>query len=216
MRTRTLRASIAAAVLLGARPRAIATSHATRAGGPSSCRRRPDAFAVGTTTWRLTDPSRQETFTDVGRTATTSKCSPGIPRPRRGGQARAVPARGASPRCGRSRASFAHPKRRSTRSSMFGRTPSSMRRRLPTAAEAAGPRFLARVHRHPERPHGAARGSGQPRLRRPEHRPPLRGDRPRRWRTAASSRCSTEPARCCRRLPRSSASGAPKTKRWRR
>jgi len=64
MRASTLHASIVAALLLGARPDEIAMSQ-TNPPAPFELPAPTGRFAVGTTTWRLVDRSRQETFTDA-------------------------------------------------------------------------------------------------------------------------------------------------------
>ena len=39
-------------------------------------------YPVATTTWRLTDPARKETFSSAGGSSARSRSSPGIRRPR--------------------------------------------------------------------------------------------------------------------------------------
>jgi len=65
MRTSTLRAAIIAVVLFGSRAHEIAMSQTTTP-APFELPAPTGRFAVGTTTWRLTDPSRQETFSGQG------------------------------------------------------------------------------------------------------------------------------------------------------
>ena len=107
MRTSTLRASIAAAVLLGARPanRDVANHSAP---APFELPAPTGPFAVGTTTWRLTDPSRQETFTDRSEPRNVEVLDLVSDDRRAVARSRLTCARG-WPRCERSRASFGAP-----------------------------------------------------------------------------------------------------------
>lgn len=65
MRTTTVRTSIAVVALLWVRQPATATSQAT-ASAPFELPSPTGRFAVGTTSWRLTDPARQELFAGSG------------------------------------------------------------------------------------------------------------------------------------------------------
>ena len=82
------------------------------------------------------------------------------------------------------------------------------------AAEISGPRLLARLYRHPELVHRAARGPRQPRLRRAQHRPPVRSDSRHAGRRACGDDVRQRRHVAAGRSARSSASGAPRTRRW--
>ena len=131
--------------------------------------------AVGTTTWRLTDKARQETFGEGGgfRQVEVLAWYPAVGI--RSGGERAPYLREGLSRCRASPSAWVR-RRRST--GWPGSDPCRAGREARgRSEEASGPRVLARLHRDAELLHRAARRPREPWLRGAQHRAPLRGRR---------------------------------------